>query len=61
MLIEAGALNRANTPDNVILSSYYWKCNKAMPPKYEDGIANNGDPDQTALLGVVFSKSLLFA
>ena len=32
-----------------------------MSPKYEEGIANSVDPDQTAPLGAVWSGSALFA
>ena len=32
-----------------------------MGPKDTDGIANSVDPDQTASLGAVWSRSALFA
>ena len=38
-----------------------WLHHKAMSPKDGDGMANNEDPDQTALLlGAVWSGSTLF-
>ena len=38
-----------------------WLYHRVMSPNFADGIANSVDPDQTALLGAVWSASALFA
>ena len=38
-----------------------WLYHRVMSPKDADGMANSVDPDQTAPLGAVWSRSVLFA
>ena len=38
-----------------------WLYRRVMSPNDADGMANSVDPDQTAPLGAVWSKSALFA
>ena len=38
-----------------------WQNQRVFCPKYVDGMANGEDPDQTAPLGAVWSRSALFA